>query len=353
MFSDRFLWEVFSLQCERDPLHLDIHGRFPISEATHPVSVPIVSSRLNELGWKPTYPKGAPYAVVVSHDIDFIYHKDQEIGPRELIISTLKNVLRADLKKIRHEYNRLNTKAVNRWPVEKLMHYFQSKDIPTTYYFMCLDPSDQDYNYDIEMLKPLITQILDAGNEVGLHGGHTAYKSASDFIQQLSRLKKVTELEKVGYRNHYLKFNLDSFEIMREAGISTDSTLGFADIVGFRNGMAHPFRPYNCRENSFYDFVEIPLIMMDQTLYKYMNLSQNDLRKVSNQIIDRVSEVSGTLSLLWHNTTFQGEKVQDLDYMIERMRDDGAWFCTPNELVEWYEKNDLFSTQMEYLQKLR
>ena len=334
-------------------MHRDEHGRFPVSETRHPVAEPIVSQRLIDLGWKPHYPNNAPYAVLISHDIDFIYYKELQIGIRELMVSTFKDLVKTDLKSISGNFKRLNTAVEEKWPVETVLNYFQEKKIPTTYYFMCLGENDQDYNYDIHSLKPIVSSILKAGCEVGLHGGHTAYQDYGDFMTQLSRLVEVSGIKDVGYRNHYLKFNLESFDIMKSGGIKTDSTLGFAEMVGFRNGMAHPFRPYNYKEDDFFDFIEIPLMMMDQTFYKYMKLSGSDIKNVSNSIIDRVSAVSGIVSLLWHNTNFDNQKINDLEAMLNRMQGDGAWFCTPNQLVSWYNEQGLFSEQMELLKALK
>jgi hypothetical protein len=46
-----------------------------------------------------------------------------------------------------------------------------------------------------------------------------------------------------------------------------DTTFGYNDLVGFRNGMCYPFRPYNLNTASEVNILEIPLALMDGTLF--------------------------------------------------------------------------------------
>jgi len=85
------------------------------------------------------------------------------------------------------------------------------------------------------------------------------------------KLEKVLGKKIVGYRNHYLKFKVpETWGLPKEAGFKYDTTLGYADCVGFRNGMCHPFKPFDLNINSYINILEIPLIIMDRTLFDYM-----------------------------------------------------------------------------------
>ena len=353
MYSNEFLWQVFSLSAETDPLFRDKHDRFPISQAMHNVTEPIVSEKLLELGWRLTYPNDAPYAVVISHDIDYIYKRTEAQPLSVALKDLLKFTLKGKIPTISSFKSSLNSQCELKWPVETVHDCLKAKNIPSTYYFMCLEKGDEDYNYNFSELYSIVNKLIESGSEVGLHGGHTAYKSLVVMQSQLRELQRNIGLKRVGYRNHFLKLNLKSFELMESAGFRTDSTLGFAETTGFRNGMAHPFRPYNHQNDSFFRLVEIPLIMMDQTLYKYMNLSSAETLDMAKKMIEKVAKVSGVFTLLWHNTNFNGRKLEDFEQIVDSMISDKAWFCTANELVDWYEKNDFFRTQTDLLNSLR
>ena len=116
----------------------------------------------------------------------------------------------------------------------------------SSFFFLALDPADQDYEYRIEDLKDEIRTIQDRGWEIGLHGGHEGSVDPDKLRSEKQTLEKVTGTAIKGCRNHYLKFVVpDTWELLRNAGFCYDTTLGYADCIGFRNGMCHPFRPFN------------------------------------------------------------------------------------------------------------
>lgn len=53
------------------------------------------------------------------------------------------------------------------------------------------------------------------------------------------RLEEVLGKKVVGYRNHYLRFRVpDTWELLSKAGFKYDTTFGYSDCAGFRNGCA-------------------------------------------------------------------------------------------------------------------
>ena len=105
-------------------------------------------------------------------------------------------------------------------------------------------------------------------------GGTNLIISFEDIMEKKQRLEKVLGKKVIGYRNHYLRFKVpDTWELLSKAGFKYDTTFGYADCAGFRNGVCHPFRPYNINTGKQIDILEIPLIIMDRTLLRdYMRL---------------------------------------------------------------------------------
>ena len=56
------------------------------------------------------------------------------------------------------------------------------------------------------------------------------------------------------------------FANIEKAGLQYDSSWGWADQLGFRNGAAFAFPPYNFTREEPYNFLSIPLVIMDQGL---------------------------------------------------------------------------------------
>jgi len=92
--------------------------------------------------------------------------------------------------------------------------------------------------------------IRDRGWEVGPHGGHNAYNNFEEIKKEKNKIERVLNKKVVGYRNYFLRFKvLDAWELLSKAGFKYDTTLGYADMVRFRNGMCYPFKPFNLRIN--------------------------------------------------------------------------------------------------------
>ena len=68
-------------------------------------------------------------------------------------------------------------------------------------------------------------------------------------------------------RTHYLRLDIQkTFEIFESIGLKTDSTLGYANDIGFRCGTGFEYYPYNFKEERAWKFKEIPLVLMDSAL---------------------------------------------------------------------------------------
>ncbi len=120
----------------------------------------------------------------------------------------------------------------------------------SSFYFLTVEEGDLDFNFNVEDLDNELGYIIDNGWEVGLHGGHNSYNNLDDVREKKKRLEKVLGKKLIGYRNHYLKFKVpDTWIVLEKAGFKYDTTFGYADAVGFRNGMCHPFKPFNLHTN--------------------------------------------------------------------------------------------------------
>ena len=189
----------------------------------------------------------------------------------------------------------------------------------------------QNADYDLRMTKiRQIFQILrQAGSEIGIHGSFGSSISEPQFAEDFSRFDAPVS----GGRFHYLCFDITkTFDILENAGIQYDSTLGFAELPGFRNGCCFPFQPYNIREDRPYQLIEIPLIAMDATYRSYMKLPLSDVLADIRQLRDTVRDFGGCLTVLWHNNYFTPYKFAGWRELYEDIlqmgKSDGAEMTT-------------------------
>src|SRR5438128_306717 len=118
-----------------------------------------------------------------------------------------------------------------------------------------------------DRLRPkLVETLAEAGAEVGLHG---SYLAAEDFERLARERALLAQLDGplVGHRYHYLRVDPHRNLVpLEDLGFRYDTSLGFPDALGFRAGIAHPFRVWDLECDRPSDLVEVPLAVMDATL---------------------------------------------------------------------------------------
>ncbi len=329
--KDPALWDHFCRKEEYQPSLRDTNNRFPYYASTcRTIFRPVVSEYLVDNGYHAEYPEGKPFAVCLTHDIDMVYVPVLEKG-----VDVLKQAAHgrfnrsiASLKTVhakKHPYTNFND-------IMKLEEQYQAQ---SSFYFMALDPGDRDYEYSVHDMAGELGEIQDRGWEVGLHGGPEGYCDLPKLIAEKKRLEKVTGKPVTGCRNHFLNFIVpDSWELMKNAGFTYDCSFGYADCAGFRNGMCHPFRPYNLNTGTGIDILEIPLVIMDDSLSgAYMRLDTGTAWDLTRRLIDTVARCHGVVTLLWHNTTLAGEERTFYKKILEYCSAQDAWMTSGEQII--------------------
>ena len=104
--------------------------------------------------------------------------------------------------------------------------------------------------------------------------------------------------------------NPDTWRHHEEAGLTHDSTLGFAERPGFRSG--------TCREHIVFDLLdrrplalrERPLIVMDASVFGYMGLGFDEAVPRIREIVETCRRHAGDAVLLYHNDTLAGDRAR-------------------------------------------
>lgn len=331
------LWDLYTRKEEYSPCQLDQYGRFIHAYSTHQgILEPLVSCHLLENGYRIDYPDNKQFAVCLTHDVDEIYPPF-----KHTLLSTLTCLKRLDVNGFKQQaFWKLHEKKQSPyWNFQEIMNLEEKYGAQSSFYFLATDADIRRFRYNIEDLEGELGQIVDQGWEVGLHGGYYAYNNLSNIISEKTRLERVLGREVVGYRNHYLRFKVpDSWESLAKAGFKYDTTLGYPDMVGFRNGMCHPFRPFNLNNESEINILEIPLVVMDGTLFEVTE-SCEEAWKMIKIVIDNVKSCNGVLTLNWHtnnfNCRFRKSWYTLYDKILAYCSKERAWM-TSGKLIEQY-----------------
>ena len=102
-----------------------------------------------------------------------------------------------------------------------------------------------------------------------------------------------------------------TWQAWEDAGLDYDSTLTFADNVGFRCGVCYEFPVFNLRTRRPLNLREQPLVVMEDTLLRkeYMNLPLDDVWERVVRLRERCKTFDGAFTLLWHNHMLVDKKM--------------------------------------------
>ena len=296
------LWDLYTLKADYSPGPNDAYKSYYIGDDPGSLLEPAVSKYLYGKAPAIDYPDGKPFAVCLSHDIDLIY---PPLAHRAF--SSLYHLWHGDLGRLKDEvlWKKGGKSSYDYRNFREIMALEDGFGARSTFYFLTAERNIQRLRmYDIAELEAEMGRIADRGWEVGLHGGYYSYDDPGAIREEKRRLEKVLGRRVTGYRNHYLRFKVpDTWEHLREAGFMYDSTLGYNDVPGFRNGMCHPFRPYNLKTGRELDILEIPLAIMDCALFGYAG-SPGRAWEIAKGLIDVTEHYRGVITLLWHNDAF-------------------------------------------------
>jgi len=336
------LWDLYTRKEEYTPKHLDQYGCFPFAASTHQnILEPAVSKYLADNGFDCKYPAQKEFAVCLTHDVDEIYPP-----LNHALLSSLTCIKKRDFSGLKEQvFWKLHGKEKSPYRnFREIMDLEEKYGACSSFYFLATNSDITRFRYSIEDLEDELGQINDRGWEVGLHGGYYAFNDPEEILREKKRLGKVLDGEVSGNRNHYLRFQVPgSWEYLKRAGFRYDTSLGYNEMVGFRNGMCHPFRPYNLNTGSEINILEIPLTIMDDTLFE-STTSYEEAWELSKRLIDTVAAYHGVICLNWHSESFNCPFKDSREIMYEKIlhycSGKKAWMTSGEKICDWWGKNE-------------
>jgi hypothetical protein len=247
------------------------------------------------------------HLVVCSHDIDFYF-----TNRASTLIRLIKNLGIAvrvyrnwsyfvdNLRMIRQA---LGAKRVGSY-LPPFVEAAASHNFHSTLFVVSRRGHRRDPNYRLDQIVPSLRDASKKGFSIGLHGSYRSIVEDGTLQQEAHSLAESLGQKPASNRQHWLRFSRcdELFAEVSKAGLLADSTLGFPDMVGFRNGASFAFPPYDFEREAPHSFLEIPLALMDGSL----EAASRDLGVPPDRLAAEVLEESrkygwGGIAVLWHN----------------------------------------------------
>lgn len=246
-------------------------------------------------------PQKEGYRFMSTVDIDHIYAFRQK--PWEIQFSSLVRDLASA------KFSRVVDRFRSDDPYdtfEQIVKWHQSLYLNPVFFVMCADRGP--YDKILSHTHPAYVEKINYLNKyynVGIHPSYASNSKLSRMQHEKMKLESVIGEKIHQSRQHYLRFSLpDTYRILIEMGINQEYSMGFHESLGFRCGTCHVHYWYDIDADQVSGLKLYPFQVMDMTLKKYMQLEPAEAFDKSRAIIDRVREVQGVFSLIWHNSSF-------------------------------------------------
>lgn len=197
-----------------------------------------------------------------------------------------------------------------------LMDRAEERDLTVAFNFMAGGSTEFDPGYDISsgLLRELMEKVHARGHEIGLHPSYATLGNLERLSLETETLRDAMasagiRISAIGGRQHYLRWDArNSWSHWQQAGLAYDSTLGYAEVAGFRSGTCREHPTWSFAEGRKLSLRERPLIVMDRTLFAdaYLGLGRERALSEVAELVDACRSVRGTFVLLWHNDYLVG-----------------------------------------------
>lgn len=239
--------------------------------------------------------------VKLSHDID-------EVGIPFTLRETAGHLLHRAPKLALHDLLSLatETRPGNLVQVVAICLEAKQRGLHSALYWKASAKTSFDSGYDLadSRVREVIEWARNHDLELGVHPGYQTFQSPPDLAAEVSRCRTVLGPGPIGGRQHYLRWSPETWQHWEQCGLAYDSTVGYADRVGFRAGTCWPYAPWLWNQDRPAHLLEIPLVVMDRTLAAsvYMSMTPGESLAALRKLLRNCQAVGGVFTLLWHNS---------------------------------------------------
>lgn len=250
---------------------------------------------------------GVDHAVVCSHDIDFYY-----TGKRDAFRRIGKNLAISviDYRSPSFLFSNLGMAAdLARGGrtgdyISKMVEAIEAAGFRSTLFAVAGGNHRRDPNYRLEEIQRHLRHAAARGFGVGVHASYESASRPGTVKEETAALGKALREPPQGSRQHWLRFGSHQslYKQVEEAGLTYDSSLGFSETCGFRNGANFAFPPYDFENERPCPFLEIPLVIMDGSLFAAARRLRREPQSVADEILKESRSLGwGGIAVLWHN----------------------------------------------------
>ena len=326
-----------------------------------------VFCRLRERGFEPEslpsrWPEGRRFALCITHDVDHVSWNNsgelwrrwvrQRITPA-LMLGQVEHV--PIVNALRGAAGCLVRRRLLRTPdrlagIAEWMKVEAEYGFRSTFYFLAggigdWHPWDMNYRFSDKVpfagrlvrIREIMRELGESGWEVGVHPSFHAAQSAEWLRLQKEECEEACGRQVVSVRQHYLQYDLSLTPALQsQAGLLTDSTQGFNDLIGYRAGTCFPYLCWDHKRHTTLPLLELPLHIQDGPLMR-APVSVDDAIQSTLGLMQIAENLGGCLVILWHPFWLASDDgLAVFHAVLQEGKRRNAWGCTAQQLGAWW-----------------
>ena len=242
--------------------------------------------------------------IIISHDVDHLYATDhvfKDLILEKLWVRSFLHLYRGkiSLKTFLYRLTILFHNRMHR--VDELMQFDRQHHIPSVFFFGMQNGLGMSYSQETAL--PVIKRVLENGFDAGVHG--IDYLCAENIKREHDDFAKHSGMTAFGIRNHYVRFDADTFEKMSQAGYLFDSTWFNKKELELRT----PYKVGN--------MWEFPLCIMDSYVCN-TGKTEVDLERTKDAILQAEKKGIPYLTILFHDDQYNEKYDPDMKNWYEK-----------------------------------
>lgn len=283
-----------------------------------------------------SWPDGRKFSLCLTHDVDVV--------DKRYMHCAYYFVKNRDLYQLKSLFTK--NRELPFWNFDKIIDIESRFNVRSSFFFLnetkkasMLRPKKYaltygNYNINDPRIMEIIRTLGANGWEIGVHGSYDSFCDKELLIREKKVLEGIVGKPILGIRQHCLNLDIPrTWQLQEEAGFKYDSSFGYRDRIGPRDGIDVPFYPLDD------GILEIPLTIMDMPLFA-SNKDVNQAWEKCKSIIGAVEKRGALLTILWHNNRFNENEypgqIKIYEQIIEECQRRGAWIATGEEIFNWW-----------------
>jgi hypothetical protein len=286
-------------------------------------------------------PADAPFALLLTHDVDRPYKTYQ---------SLYYGLTGKGTASRRYHLSTLRPGVNPYWQFGNLMALEDDLGVRSAFYFLTEQSLFEDRpvrewftmegwqlyagRYDLrtdDRVRNVVHRLDDGGWEVGLHGSYETCRDRERLRAEKNLVEAVLGDEIVGGRQHYLNLEIpQTWKYYRDIGLSYDASLGSSHSYAFDDGYG-VVRPFDD------EFVVFPLTAMEQA-FPDPGRDYERARSAVDGMLEEAAENRAVASVLFHPRHFAPRDFPNYwrlyEHLVREALDAGAWVGPPGDFYE-------------------